>query len=90
VVDTVAKGDLRYRAWNKPRPLTETPDLEMTKGDGAFEGTNVCAYPIYTFKNGGTEYRVEGGLGCDSGPKDATGRLEITVKDKPTVDIWCY
>ena len=94
VVDTVAGGNLRYRAWNKPRPLSNAPDLVMTKGDGTVEGTNVCAYPVYTFKNGGTEYKVEGGLGCwgyaDGAPTDATGQLEVTVKDKPAVDAWCY
>ena len=90
VVDIVAGGELRYRAWNKPRPLTEVPDLEIAKGDGTFEGTNVCAIPIYTFKKDAAVYRVEGGMGCDSGPNDATGRLEVTVNDKQAVDSWCY
>jgi hypothetical protein len=95
VVDTVKGGDLRYRAWNKPRPLTEAPDLEISTGDGTFEGSNVCAVPIYTFKKGAAVYRVEGGLGCfgdnePGPPKDATGQLIVTVKDKPAVEAWCY
>jgi hypothetical protein len=95
VVDTVASGVLRYRAWNKPRSVTGAPDLEIAKGDGTFEGTNVCTYPVYTFKNGMVVYRVDGGLGCwgdnePSPPKGATGRLEVTVVGKPDTTSWCY
>jgi hypothetical protein len=94
VVDTVAGGMLRYRSWNKPRSVIDVPDLEITKGVGTFEGTGVCAYPVYTFKNGTAIYQVEGVLGCfgDSNgpPKDATGHLEVTVADKPVTDFWCY
>jgi hypothetical protein len=94
VVDTLAGGTMRYRSWNKPRPVTETPDLEIAKGDSTFEGTQVCAVPIYTFKNDAATYRVEGGLGCfedsDGPPKEATGRLEVTVTGKPATDSWCY
>jgi hypothetical protein len=91
VVDTIAGGALRYRAWKKPRAVTDAPDLAIEKGEGTFEGTNVCAVPIYTFKSGSATYRVEGGLGCAPGsPDDATGRLELTVGGKEPVDSWCY
>ena len=94
VVETVAGGILRYRSWNKPRPVTGTPDLEIAKGQGSFEGTNVCAVPVYTFKNATAMYKVEGGLGCygdsDGPPKGATGRLEVTLDGKPALDSWCY
>ena len=95
VIDTVEGGALRYRAWNKPRPVTEAPDLEIAKGEGTFEGTNVCAYPAFTFKNGAAAYRVDGGLGCwgdnePGPPKGATGRLEVSVADKPPSESWCF
>ena len=95
VVDTVADGELRYRAWKKPRPVMGVPDLEIAKGVGTFEGTNFCAVPIYTFKSGSAVYRLGGGLGCfgDSEPgppKGATGSLEVTLADKPALDSWCY
>lgn len=94
VVDTLAGGVLRYRSWNRPRPVTEVPDLEIARGDGTFEGTDLCAVPIYTFKSSAAVYRVEGGLGCtgdsDGPPKDATGRLEVSVSGHATVDSWCY
>jgi hypothetical protein len=94
VVDRVAGGVLRYRSWNKPRSITERPDLEIRKGEGTFEGTDVCAFPVYTFKNGTTVYRVDGDLGCwghaEGAPEDATGRLEVTVADNKTTNRWCY
>jgi hypothetical protein len=94
VVDTLAGGTLRYRAWDKPRPVTETPDLEISTGEGTFEGHSVCAYPVYTFKNGSTVYQIEGALGCwgdnePGPPKGATGRLEVTIEGK-AADQWCY
>ncbi len=94
VVDTVAGGELRYRSWNKPRAVTEAPDLALTKGESTVEG-NRCGTPVYTFKSGATEYRVEGSLNCYptletyAPPKGATGRLEVTVAGK-TADAWCY
>jgi hypothetical protein len=95
VIDTVAGGDLRYRAWKKPRAVAGAPDLELTKGEGSFEGTHVCAVPIFTFKSGDATYRVEGGLGCwgdgePGPPKEVTGRLVVTIGDKQPASAWCY
>lgn len=92
VIDSMKDGTVRYRSWDKPRPLTDKPDLELLKGDGSFEGTQVCATPIYTFTAGKTVYRVEGGLGCyeEEPPKDATGRLQVSIDDKPVTQAWCY
>ena len=63
VVDAVAGRELRYRSWNKPRSVTDAPDLALTKGESTIEG-NRCGDPVYAFKNGATEYRVEGSLNC--------------------------
>jgi len=95
-IDTLADGTLRYRSWNKPRPVTGEPDLDLKPGTQSFEGTNVCAFPVYTFKSGKTEITIDGGLGCgpdsgpDASPKDATGHLRITIADKTVTDVWCY
>lgn len=92
VIDSLTGGILRYRSWDRPRPVTEAPDLEVARGTGTFEGSDLCVVPIYTFKSGTTVYRVEGGMGCtdDSTPKDATGQLEVTVNGQAPVDSWCY
>ena len=93
VVDTGLDGAFRYRAWNKPRAIPEKPDLEILGGKDSFEGSDICAYPIWTFKNGRTVYRIEGALGCYGEvepPKDATGRLVVTVPGKPDEEMWCF
>jgi hypothetical protein len=93
VVDALADGALRYRAWNKPRAISEKPDLEILGGKDSFEGSDICAYPVWTFKNGQTAYRAEGALGCYGEvepPKDATGRLVVTVPGKPDEEAWCF
>jgi hypothetical protein len=96
VIDTLADGKLRYRSWNKPRPVAGAPDLELEPGAGTFEGTDVCAVPIYTFKNDKTVFTIDGGVGCgpDSGPdalpKNATGHLLVKAADKTVLDAWCY
>ncbi len=93
VIDTLANGTLRYRSWNKPKLLTEAPDLELTRGEQTFEGSNVCAIPIYSFKNGTATYTVEAGMGCDAEadtPKDATGSLVVGVGKKRNVSTSCF
>lgn len=90
IINTMTDGTLRYRSWNKPRPLTDEPDLELVKGEGSFEGTQVCAIPIYTFKNGKTVYKVYGGTGCTEAPKDATGNINLTIGDNEPQILWCY
>jgi hypothetical protein len=95
VVDSDASRVPRYRAWSKPRPITDNPDVEISKGDSSFEGTGLCAYPVWTFKSGKAVYQVEGALGCfgDSEPgppKDAKGRLEIQSADQSKATGWCF
>jgi len=93
VVDAPSGGELRYRAWNKPRAISEKPDLEILGGKDSFEGSDICAYPVWTFKNGQTTYRAQGALGCYGEiepPKDATGRLVVTVPGKPDEEAWCF
>jgi hypothetical protein len=95
LVETLSKGTLRYRSWNKPRFVTVPPDLVITGGKETVEGTGVCAVSVYTFKSGAAVYSVDGGLGCfaDSEPgppKDATGQLVVTTTGKPLVDSWCF
>lgn len=94
VIDTVEGGDLRYRAWRKPRSSTEVPDLSLSSGKERFEGSDVCAVPIYSFKSGDVTYDVATGLGCFSAtnkpPDEATGDLTILRKGQTVSHEWCF
>jgi hypothetical protein len=86
-------GTVRYRAWNSPRPLSDTPDLEIPTGKQGVEGTGPCTYPVWTFTRGGTEYSVRGLGGCSADsnqPEGAHGMLEVTADGKSLAHSWCY
>jgi hypothetical protein len=42
VIDIEASGAPRLRAWNKPRSVTDEPDIQISKGTERFEGTGPC------------------------------------------------
>jgi hypothetical protein len=93
IVDAVGDGAPRYRAWTKPHSLTEKPDLELAGGKREFEGSGVCAYTIWKFSSGGTEFDVDEPQACyeesSPPPADSTGMLEVSVPGKPAVSWWC-
>lgn len=93
IVDAVGEGAPRYRAWTKPHSLTETPDLEIAGGKREFQGSGVCAYTIWRFTSGGTEFDVDQPQTCyeesHPPPADSTGLLEVSVPGKPVVSWWC-
>jgi hypothetical protein len=93
IVDAVVGGAPRYRSWTKPHSLTEKPDLELGGGKRESEGSGVCAYEIWKFSSGGTEFDVEGPQACyeesHPPPANSTGMLEVSVPGKPVVSWWC-
>lgn len=91
-IDEWPHGVLRYRSWNKPKPLTEKPDLELSGGKLIFQGTGICSTGEYEFESGNTVYDVSDGLGCTDGsePKDSIGDLTISISGKEIVHAWCY
>lgn len=93
VIDAGASGPPRYRAWTKPRSLTEKPDVEMPRGNQHFEGTGPCGYSTWTFNNGATKIIAEG-LGCsgdsNAPPEGARGRVEASVNDNSHTNLWCF
>jgi hypothetical protein len=95
IVDASATGVGRYRAWNKPRPLTQKPDLELLNGKWSSEGSGPCRYDLFTFTNGKTQYEIGELPGCgagdaDSPPQSAIGQLEVVSGDKTESTSWCY
>lgn len=91
-IEELANEEFRYRSWNKPKSLNETPDIDLAHGKQTFSGTGVCSIPTYTFRSGDVTYEVNGGLGCTDGsePPKATGHLSVSVGDKQVTDDWCF
>jgi hypothetical protein len=91
-VDGLNGGDYRYRSWNKPKPLSGAPDVELAHGKLELEGTGVCAYPVYTFTSKDVVYEVQGAMGCTDGsePKKATGHLSVSIGGKQVTDTYCF
>ena len=92
IIDTGTDGLPRYRAWNKPRSLTEKPDMEIANGKQDYEGSGPCRYTTWTFTVGGATYFLHGPGGCyeDSHqPADSNGSLDVSVPGKPDVSWWC-
>ena len=93
VVDSDASRIPRYRAWNRPHPLTDNPDLEIAKGESGVDGTGLCAYPVWTFRSGKATYRIEGALGClgdTEAPKEAKGGFQVEIEGHSKARGWCY
>jgi hypothetical protein len=90
VVDSVARTS-RYRAWNRPHPVTGEPDLEINTGERTMEGTGPCAHPVWTFKNSRATYIIRG-LGCteDEPPKGAKGMFDVQIQGQSKASGWCY
>ncbi len=93
VIDLNADDTPRYRSWNKPRSLTEPPDLEVATGTKDYEGTGPCAHPIWRFQAGDAEFTIDrGGCFADSNPplpQGYRGSLEVKVGRKS--QSWtCY
>jgi len=91
-IDGLEGGGFRYRSWNKPKAPSAVPDIELTQGKQVYEGSGVCAYPVYTFTSGKVVYQVDAGLGCTDGsePSKATGHLSVTIGGKQVTDDWCF
>ena len=90
VIDSAGER-LRYRAWNRPRPLTEAPDLELVGGVAASGGTTPCTATDWTFRNGESTYRVEELACAEAGAGDAaTGELTVETAGEPPMRWWCY
>jgi len=91
VIDDEDGTHYRYRAWGKSA-LDDKPDMEIGTGVLGSEGTGLCAYDIWKFKKGDTEFDVMG-LGCGGDtdePQDASGQLQVLIKDQLKQMEWCH
>jgi hypothetical protein len=56
-VDLLENNDLRYISWNKPKKITDKPDLILLKGVQEFQGT--MGGVTYTFQNQDWTYQID-------------------------------
>jgi hypothetical protein len=90
----VAEGsgdkNLKLRLWTGGRLLTDEPNVQITNGSSAMEGTQECAHRFWTFEKDGTHYRLEQ-LGCtdDTPPNNAVGRFESHNAGEPETS-YCF
>lgn len=93
VIDDDDEVHYRYRAWRGSRALDEKPDMEISTGTLGSEGRGLCAYNVWTFKTGDTEFDVMG-MGCGGDnpdePKDASGQIQVVIKGDLKQSEWCH
>ena len=91
VIDLLAEGDFRYRAWNIPRTATESPDVSLGSGVYSLTGTRMCSHSEWSFRTGNVDYVVSDGVSCAESdpPVDATGRLAVFINGQLRSAYWC-
>jgi hypothetical protein len=90
IVNQLSSGELRYRAWNKPKGIREKPDMLVRGGAETVEGTGPCRYALWSFTNGNVEYLVDT-LGCTETvpPAGIIGRLSVYIDGGLKKTWWC-
>lgn len=91
VVDRRADGSFRYRSWNTPRLINESPDLELISERSDIEGRGVCAHRIFSFEDEGAIYSVSE-IGCSkaSPPDNAVGVFSMSSDGVEIASGWCF
>jgi hypothetical protein len=64
IIDHLTLGQYRYRAWNKPKAPSGTPDMQVQSGTVEVSGTGECRHSDYTFKNGNVVFTVSNDINC--------------------------
>lgn len=88
LVDSEGGGNLRLRVWDRPRSVSDKPDLELTGGEADVQGTSSCASGQWTFRNEATSFVLRQRT-CLDGPDAAIGIVEVTRGDA-SEQWWCF
>lgn len=56
-IDIMDNSELRYISWNKPKQITDEPDLVLFDGEEKFQGS--MGGVTYTFENGKWTYEID-------------------------------
>jgi hypothetical protein len=90
-VNLLPSGKYQYKAWNKPKSITEEPDMVVDGGERITEGTGVCRYTRWEFNNGRVQYIVSTPVTCTetTPPPNATGTLSVFINNDHKKFWWC-
>jgi len=91
LIDKDEAGALRYRSWNTPKSVDDTPDMEIVNGTEAVEGTGECRYTNYAFVTGDTEFALDDNVSCteEEPPSGSIGSLWVYVGGEMKAQYWC-
>ena len=91
IIETSANDRFEYRSWGNKKSLSDAPDLVLRNGSLQIDGTGACRARTWTFRSGGYEYAVLDSAACSEKmpPKDAVGRLTVSLKGETKADWWC-
>lgn len=92
IVTLLPSGNYQYRAWNKPRSITEKPDVLIVGGEEITEGTGVCRYTRWEFTSNNVRYIVSKSVTCtqDFPPPNAIGQLSVFINGEHRKSWWCF
>lgn len=92
VINLQRTGEFRYMSWNKPKNISQIPDMVVHNGEEIVEGTGICRYILWKFTNGNVQYHVST-LGCGGDimpPKNAIGDLSVYINGELKKTWWCF
>lgn len=90
-ISLLPSGKYQYRSWNKPKSITDDPDMVLVGGEEITEGTGVCRYTRWEFKKKNVEYIVSTPVTCTESvpPPNATGQLSVFINNEHKKSWWC-
>jgi hypothetical protein len=90
LIDSDKQIQYRYRAWNKPKAISEPPDMEIDAGKLEMLGTGPCLHTEWKFTKGKTTFTVSE-LGCTNGsePTGTHGFLTVEIDGAMKQELFC-
>lgn len=91
LIDSMHNNLYRYRSWNKPRKVTEKPDVEI-KDPKAWrpQGTGACSYILWDFSRGNVSYQIDEGSPCgEQSAPDKKGSVRVYIGGAEKLSLTC-
>lgn len=92
IISEPAKGTYQYRSWNKPKAVSDKPDMYLKSKGVSVQGSGVCRYTEYSFKTGKVEFLINDDITCLEGkpPENIVGNLNILVNGELKNHYFCF